>query len=448
MFDVVSFLNFLLAIIIFIKEVNAIRKTRFFSIKNACNVAFSVYLFLIPGVFYIYCPMDRARTLMLYDENGAFKSLFFSVICYLSFNIGYRTIRRNFRNLYKIRKVGAIKLSLVFALLSVASFYLWARSFGGINALILNAGAIRSGFVQPDIATAFFKHPVRLSELCSLYLFVVILTKRNSFKSIGEKITIYILEVVSVAISIVYLLADDSRSAMGLYFLSFMIAFLLKTTFVDGKNLGKSVLKAMLACSLILFAVLNGDVILGTLRGSIENEINVDSTRNGIGNSIVHNFAYIVQSPYYATYYIDHMNGKLLIWDDLITGLTAWLPTSLKPFPHMLRTWDVNTMVHTFHTPLYGQFPHSIVAGSIYDLSYFGLFSIPCILGILVKKVENVVIPMLKTPFYLSVYCFLLIAFTNMIQGFCLYYIMLSMFFLVLGWAIFLIMSKKSKNVS
>lgn len=445
MFDLVSVLNFIFGSVILVKEINTIRLTHFFSLKNMCNLGFALYLFLIPGVFFMFCPQERAKTMMLYDENGAIKSFFFSLICYFAFNIGHRLIKKNYKRINYVRKISVLKLSFIFVVLSAISFFLWARSFGGFSALLMNAGAIRSGFVLPDTQTAFFKHPVQLAKLSSLYIYVVILIRRNNFKGLTDKIILYTLGVLSIVISVFYLLADDSRSGMGMYLLSFIIVYLFKTSIIDKKSIGKTTIRAVVLVSIILFVVLNGDVILGSLRGTVENESNVDSTRNGIVNSIIDNFAFIVQSPFYATYYVDVMNGKLLIWDDLITGITAWLPTSLKPFPDALRTWDVNTSIHCLHTQLYGQFPHSIVANSIYDLSYIGLFILPCVLGMVVKKVENVMVPKLRDPFYLCIYCSLFITFSNMIQGFCLYYIMLNMFYLIFGLVIFLCVSKKVK---
>lgn len=445
MFGFASVLCFLFGSLIFVKEMNIIRLTHFFSIKNVCNMSFSLYLFLIPGVFFLFCPLDRTETILLYDKNGAIKSVICSVACYLTFNVGYVLIKREYIKTDYIRKVRETKLSFIFVLLSTICFFLWARNFGGLDALLLNAGAIRSGFVNPDAQTAFFKHPVQLAKLSSLYIYVVILIRQNTYKSFREKMVLYILEIISFGISVLFLLADDSRSGMGLFFMSFVIVYLFKKTVIDRKSIGSTTIRAVVCIAVVLFAILNGDIILGTLRGTIENNGNVDSTQNGIIDSIIHNFAYIVQSPFYAMYYVGEMDGKLLIWDDLITGITAWLPSSIKPFPDALRTWDVNTAIHCLHTPLYGQFPHSIVANSIYDLSYLGIIIIPCILGMVVKKVENIMVPNLQNPFYLCIYCSLFITFSNMIQGFCLYYIILNMFYLILGLVIYLYMSKKVK---
>lgn len=443
MFEITSILDFLIGSLILIREISIIKSTHSFSIKNACNLGFSLYLFLIPGIFFMYCPLDRAQTMMLYDRNGAIKSVVFSFICYLAFNFGYQLIKRKYKRPVYTRKTNEIKLSFILLIVSAVCFFLWARSFGGLSALLANAGAIRSGWIKPDVQTAFFKHPVQLAKLSSLYIFVILLIRQNKFKSFGKKVTLYILEVVSLGISILYIMADDSRSAMGLYFMSFVVAYLFKKVVIDRQSIGKTTIKAVVFISVILFAILNGDVILGTMRGTIQDASEADTTENGIIGSIIHNFAYLTQSPFYAMYYVDEMDGRLLIWDDLITGLTAWLPSSLKPFPDALRTWDVNTTIHCLHTHLFGQFPHSIVANSIYDLSYFGLFIIPCILGLIVKKVENVMIPNLYNPFYLCIYCLLFFSFSNMIQGFCLYYTMLGLFYLIVGLVIFLCISKK-----
>lgn len=430
------FSHYIICFVILLKTYNEVRKRKFICIRDACNLGIAFYLFLIPGLYYMLCNESEYDLLNFYDEYGMYKSFLFSIVCYICLNIGYKSIKYKYHQKSNKSTVNVIKYSFILLILSVCSFYLWAQNFGGIASLLINAGSIRSGFIDAGKGTAFFKHFVPLSKLLAIFLFnYLFVFRKQRHDPFLRKLVLYAIFVISIIISFVFILADDSRSSFGLFILMFVVSKMLYSIHIKHSTILATFTKTTLKCFFIILLILNGEMILGNLRG--ENIDRYEHENTPLTESFCHNFRYIINSPYYASYYLDKLNGRLMIEDDIATGVTSWLPTSLKPFPNAVRTWDLNTQIHEIKTPIWGQFPHSIIANSLYDLSYFGIVIIPFVLGIIAKRFDVYFIKRINNVFYYSLYCLLLMSFANFIQAFCLYYIMLGLFYIVVGFLIY-----------
>ena len=427
--------HYIVCFVILLKTYSDIRKRKFICILDTCNIGIAFYLFLIPGLYYMLCDESEFDLLKFYDEYGMYKSFFFSIICYVCLNIGYKSMKYRCRSKIDEPAVNVVRYSFLLLVLSACGLYFWSQNFGGLASLLLNAGSIRSGFIEASNGTAFFKHFVPLSKLLAIFLFnYLFVFHKQRHDSMSRKLLLYILFVVSLIISFVFILADDSRSSFGLFLFMFVVSKMLYSISIKHTAFFTTFTKTALLVLFIVFLILNGDMILGYFRGT---DIETEGNEHTFAESFCHNFRCIINSPYYACYYLEKMNGNLMIWDDIQTGLTSWFPTSLKPFPDAVRTWDLNTVIHKIRTPLWGQFPHSIIANSLYDLSYFGIVIIPFLFGAIAKRVDVYFMSRIKNVFYFSVYCLLLMSFANFIQGFCLYYIIFGLFYIVLGLLIY-----------
>ena len=99
--------------------------------------------------------------------------------------------------------------------------------------------------------------------------------------------------------------------------------------------------------------------------------------------SFMGEFAYVLISGQQAVRHAGTWN--CLIFDDILTGLQAWLPGSYKFF-NSINIWDYNTVLST--TNFFGQFPCDFISTSLYDLSYFGFVVFGVFWGFVIKKIE------------------------------------------------------------
>lgn len=442
----VSLFYLFFGLIVLSVEIHAVIKYRIIQINNITGVAFAVFLFLLPACIFAFG--KDMEILYRRLPNGDLVILLMSLICYATYKIGYRTTSTNVvQNRGRICKSPLIYATIL-TVVSIICFYYWAMNYGSIEMLLLQANGIRAGFVEAENNSAFFKHFVPLSQFVSLYLFNQYLLLKN-YKQISHTkgALAFVLFLITVFISILYLLANDGRGPLGFYLIYFALAYLVHQLKSQNKGVFAKIFKGSLIACAILFLILNGDYVLQTLRGESISMSDVDSTSNeGIVASLCNNFKFIVISHYYSLYYTIENFGSFIIFDDIISGLTAWLPTSLKPFD-VTNTWDFNTNIaKTFVGEFHGQTPHSILSNSLYDLGVFGIFILPYLYGKINKKIDNYFYNRTDDAFYYTIYIFLFIKVGLIVQGCSLYYIALEMFFLFLAWVLYLVFSKKNKN--
>ena len=133
--------------------------------------------------------------------------------------------------------------------------------------------------------------------------------------------------------------------------------------------------------------------------------------------------------------------GKLMIMNDVVNGVFAWLPTTLKPIM-MEDVWDYNT--RSINTGEYGQLPTSIIGQSIYDLGLLGIILLPFIYGVIIKKVEMVLEGRKENIFYNTVYIVLGYYLCKGIPYFSFYNIMINTFFIFIAILIYNTVHKKN----
>ena len=118
-----------------------------------------------------------------------------------------------------------------------------------------------------------------------------------------------------------------------------------------------------------------------------------------------------------------------VILNDLLNGLFAWLPTSLKPVA-LADVWDYNTQL--INDGGYGQSPACLAAQSFYDLGLIGLLVVPFTYTYIVGKVENLLDNDYSTS-GLVFYVTLGFYFAKGMAYFSFYNIMMNIFFVVVG---------------
>lgn len=262
--------------------------------------------------------------------------------------------------------------TLVSLLIGIMSLYLWSKAYGGIFNLIEIASIVRSSMSTVYNSLAFFKHPARIVLIAS-YSSLILL--KQGYKRILNSVVF----ALSFVYSLLFLLANDGRLSLALYFV--VLIFILFDVMVE-RNFSRKKMRMLCIIAIAGFTFLmNADNITyyvahGQLRPS--------ATTSSL-DFFVNECAYILISGQKA---VEHMTTfNLLIIDDILCGLQAWLPTSLKVFP-AVNIWDYNTTLAT--NGFNGQFPCDFISTSLYDLSFIGPLVFSVFWGGVLKKAEKI----------------------------------------------------------
>lgn len=423
-----AFLYIIFAIIGIIFIVKKIARSRKLSIMNMCSAMYIVLLSIVPAIILLGYT-DGLRVTKGIDFDGQYIWTFYlqfvlTVLVYLFLHVGYR-IKIKYNNAHtRFAKQETLLVSVIFTVVSLISLYLWASGYGGVTGLIAMANQIRAGFVSSSNSFAFFKHFVPLSLMASwmLYNFLI----RKEAKGLLKKISVLILLACNIALSSIYIQANDGRMLLAVYVFLFFVLYFKYRYEVKQANISLMLIKFGIAFIVAISILFNAEAILGM----IKNEIYQSGGNSSVVETLSKEFSFILSGTQNALIEFSTGNGKLMIVNDVINGVFAWLPTSLKPII-LEDVWDYNTRI--LNTGGYGQSPTSIVAQSIYDLNFLGIIIIPIIYGMIIKKFEKVLEKRKGNIFYDTVYVVLGYYLCKGIPYFSFYNIMINTFFIFLA---------------
>ncbi|WP_407854714.1 hypothetical protein [Enterococcus faecium] len=230
----------------------------------------------------------------------------------------------------------------------------------------------------------------------------------------------------------------------GIYLFLFCLLIVKNDYEVKGKQLSGILLKMMLLIVITIAIILASDGIFSLMRGTGISEIS-DKSGRSLVVTMAKEFNFIPTSLQQAL--ISHADGSvgLTIGNDIINGIFAWLPTSLKPIA-LADVWDINTSL--IHSGVYGQSPTSIVAQSVYDLGYIGVLIIPAFYGFIIRRVEKFLDSYENNMFSTTVYIVIGFYLAKGIAYFSFSNIMMNIFFVVLGCVIYWVIQHVTINRS
>ena len=435
--EFVAILYIIFAVFAVISVVIKIARERRISIMNMCSTMYAVLLCFVPALILLgYANGMRETRGILFEERTVwtfYLQFLLTAMGYLFLHVGYKVKQKECKPYNHTGKTSILWISVIFSVISVISLNLWASGYGGIDGLISNANQIRAGWVTSTNSFAFFKHFVPLSLLTSWMLFNVLI--RKEVKGFFGTAGVMILLLCNVALSSIYIQANDGRMLLAVYvFLYFVL--LLKYKFeIKQANVGSTLLKFGIVFVVVIAILFNADAILGAMRGGTYESGN-DSD---IITTVSREFSFLLAGTQNALTKALSGDGKLMIVNDVVNGVFAWLPTSLKPI-RMEDVWDYNT--RSLNTGGYGQAPTSIVGQSIYDLNLLGIILLPFLYGILIKRLELVLERRKDNIFYNTVYVVLGYYLCKGIPYFSFYNIMINMFFIFIAILIYNVVHK------
>lgn len=424
---IIIFLFILTGIWILCNEYCRISRKRRITFGTFCFFFLAVFCCIIPGLTLWTGDLSRCHH---HSEFYATLSYLLTLICCLSSYFGYKIGRSNNkgnRNLQinPIHNRNITLATLIFLIISGISLYLYTSGYGGIVQTMMLGGQIRASFIQSENHFTFFKHFIPLSIISSLLIYtdVFIFKHRNR---IFIKI---LLLVVSVVISLVYIMANDGRLLAGLYLLLFIIIkFKYKLEF-KRTSLKKLVYTGVGVCILILMIIILSESWFNTIR-----DVSSDTTdKQTLLDSILREFNFIYVGLHTAVYYHINSNIDFVAINDLINGLFAWLPTSAKPLIYE-DVWDFNTRM--INDGGYGQSPLNIVGQSFNDLGLIGEVTIPFLFMYIVGRIEKKLINDYSTS-GLVFFCIIGFYLGKAMTYFSFYNIMMNVFFIAIAWGMY-----------
>lgn len=426
------------AIVAAIFVIDKVARTKKISIMSMCNVMYLLILCVVPAIILFGYTNDLRNTSgIIFSKNTVwtfYLQLVLTVIGYLFLQLGYMIKQRESKPYAELPKQKNLFISVLFTLISAISLVLWASGYGGVSELVANAARIRAGMLSSTNAFAFFKHFVPLSLLSSWMLFSVLL--RKEVKGFLRTLGILLCFICNIALSSIYLQANDGRLLVAAYVLLFFIIFFKYQYEVKKANMAPMLVKFGIVFVFAVVILFNADTILRLMRNESNVVVNDDSS---LINTIMREFTFIIAGAQTALLRYESAEGDLMIVNDIVNGLFAWLPTSLKPI-RLEDVWDYNTKL--IISDSYGQSPTSIVAQSVYDLGLLGVIIIPFLYGLFIRKVENILEKRRGIVFYDTIYVALGYYLSKGLPYFSLYNIMLNIFFIFVALIIYGVVQK------
>lgn len=408
-------------------------KTHHISFGSFCFAFFSVFCCIIPGLTLWDGDLSRCRN---HSEWYAFITYLLTLVVYISAYVGYylgnASSKPKYRPNHLINDKGDKNITLfanILLIISIISLYLYSSGYGGIVETMLQGGTIRSSITKSSNSFTFFKHLIPVSIIASLLLYTQLFIKKRKQLIVWNIIAL----ILSFIISLIYITANDGRALAGIYILLFIIISLKYKFEIKHSSFKKMMINSILICSIIFVLIIESENIFNIFR-----ERDIISNENSALDVILSEFNFIYVGLYTSVKYILD-SGSFLISNDVINGIFAWLPTSLKPII-LDDVWDYNT--HLINDGGYGQSPVNIVGQSFYDLGFFGIFIIPFLYTLILGKLDNFFNNNYNT---VGLVFFTTLAFYlgKAMAYFSLYNIMMNIFFIVLSWYIYkLIISK------
>ncbi len=306
-------------------------------------------------------------------------------------------------------------------MIGLVSMYLWARAYGGIFELIKVANAVRSGFEGTTNSLAFFKHPARILTFVSYA--TVVLIERNY-----KKVLSIALFSVSFVASLLYLLAGDGRMSMAMYLV--ILFFVIIGVFKDNINLGKTALIIVIMAVAAIALMMAMDTITHYIR---KGEI-VEMSSEGIVKDILDEFAFVVVAGQNSANQFLTEGSPFLIVHDIMYGVFAWLPSSLKP-GDFINIWNYNTELCNMYTNMAGQWPTDFVSTSIYTLGPIGIFVFSAFWGFVIKFIDKKHIG--NNNIFFSVFYYVLsMSFLRLVDYCMLYDFVLCLFYMFVAFVV------------
>lgn len=412
------------------REVRYIRKIRKLKIISFARLIYALSFGFVGSLLcFLYAFQNvelKLSTLVImeYDNEALFNLFVFwvmSVIGYISMTISYnvvneRKVRLSFggkiRTERDLGENSLILIGLVCLAVGAFSLYMWTKDLGGVFEFIPLASGIRGDYlnVYGNTHTAW-RQPAKIL-LPASYLFYF-MSIGNETKKRGFCI---LLSVVSIFIAILYLICNDGRLTIALYFVILAIGFFTHKS-VKIKNPRKLIRRLCILAILAAILLANLDDITYFIRHQEFRPIEMTDD-DSMFISLAKEYLFVYKSGITSIKYTIFGDGGLQFLSDFALGITAWLPSRFKPDSFLLVS-RYNTALCTGSTSrTIGSIPCDMISLSIYDFGFLGPIIVPALIGALISLIEGHFRGKKRDAYHLTLYYGMVLSFFR-VMNYC-----------------------------
>ncbi|MBR5553295.1 MAG: hypothetical protein IKV98_05545 [Clostridia bacterium] len=398
---ILALLSAVFGIFIFVRETRAVKQLNSFGIINLFGYMYGLTYGILPTAVlltYKYADLNLSHGYYMIDYTSVglkrmYVWFFLSIVGYAVIQITYKffldgkyskiknsIIEKDPAYFLKEEKNGAMLGTLQICILicfivACVSMYLWLRAYDGFWGLIKIADQVRDGVSDVKNPLAFFLRPAKM--ITTVFFMSMVLVKKKYNRDFN-----FVIMCVSFVLSVLMLLALDGRLAMVMYLI--VMVLLAGEFFKVGGFSSKKLLRMVIIGLLALAFVMNMDSFTFFLRNGYWR----DAAQSGsaIEDTLLE-FTYIITGAQHAVQTSIEANGPILIGEDIVAGLFAWVPSSLRP-DGIINIWDYNTELCTIGNYIYGQLPCDFITTSIYYLGVAGPLVNGIFWGIVIKTLD------------------------------------------------------------
>ena len=429
-YSIIAFVYAILIIISIAKEIKDIKKNNKVKMSNFFKIYYILSYFITPIICLKYkYNIERSYRNVNYENPYHVKyfyiALLFSIVGYLSLNIGLKIkIKVNKKNkdkAYSKNPNNFLLSAILILIIGWIALFLWTHVYGSLTGIFKYASAIRSGYVEIKNKFTYVK-PFCPFLLIAFYMFFIILLDSKNKKA-PYKILLCIGLIVSFIGSYIYIIANDGRMLMIIFFLVLIFYYL------DYKKI-KTNIKSVIIMGIVSIMSIGVLGNLDAITAHIRLGRNIENSRTDIIETVGSEFSFVYFNNLNILFFKDNgiYNGSTEL-ADLKSLLFSWVPTSMK-MGKVVNLYDFNT---SFYPSVTWNLPTDLITASIYKFGYIGIIILPIFVGMLAGKIEKIFEK--KTSSYSNLMYYLLSIFLGL--RFIVYYdlsqILFGSFYIILS---------------
>lgn len=261
--------------------------------------------------------------------------------------------------------------TVLISIIGLISLFLWTKVYGKPWDIIKYANVIRSG------RSTIYNPYTFLKPFCS-FLIIAFYNNIIMFHKTRFKVLNFISLCINLFFSIVFLLGNDSRMMILIFFLCPFLYFKNKNIKINIKTF----IIFITAAFLTLHVLGSLDRITYFIRNGLLKE---DNGKSGVVEIINNEFGYTYRNGVNVLYFYDNDNLPIIHeFKDIKNIALAFVPERFKKNDETLS--DLNNLYYPNST---GAIPTDIITSSIYKFHLFGIILMPFIISFILKLLEN-----------------------------------------------------------
>jgi hypothetical protein len=434
----IAFLYFVTGIVYVLYEIGYILKNQRIQLISAFRVMYSFSYGFFPAImcYRSYLGISKING---FDESyipSLLVVLIVSIIQYVIFSLAYKATKKSrfFYKPYKVVPYDKLKIAgLIITVLATISIILWSRAFGSVWNFIIQADAVRARYSSVYNPFAFMEHVSKVIFFAT-FVFLALFMYQKGAKN---KISNFLFLLISLMGSLLILLMTDGRGIIAMLIMT--IAFyVMNYRLLNGKKIKYEIVRIGIIAISAFLILLVIEPVLWYIRFGVF----LKSSNSTLFEIIEKEFSFIVVTRKVVLDNWYNMNIDSKFFAEVLNTLTAWIPSRFIPFDSPIGLWDYNTLLISTFMSTSGQSPTDFVSASIYLFGLLGIFILPFLWGMILKKIETS-LQRAEHNYYLDIIYFATLQ--RMLQlptHFSLYNHVLLMFYLFLGHLIVVIISK------